>query len=155
MFCSNVGEAMVSKGFATVIRYRQDDDQRASCYDDLLSAEAKAIKSAKGLHNKKETPLHRVADISSVCIITDISVYRFMKFSKFVYTSPVSMQPSGCSYVGDAHKGSLFLFPQSCRCSGQMLAQQSVEQILIQNVFFPGFGKSKRLLTIPATSRSY
>ncbi|XP_071517216.1 staphylococcal nuclease domain-containing protein 1 isoform X2 [Panulirus ornatus] len=61
----NVAEAMVSKGYATVIRYRQDDDQRASCYDDLLSAEAKAIKSGKGLHNKKETPIHRVADISS------------------------------------------------------------------------------------------
>ncbi|XP_042223849.1 staphylococcal nuclease domain-containing protein 1-like [Homarus americanus] len=61
----NVGEAMVSKGYATVIRYRQDDDQRASCYDDLLSAEAKAIKSLKGIHNKKETPIHRVADISS------------------------------------------------------------------------------------------
>ncbi|KAK4295717.1 hypothetical protein Pmani_031744 [Petrolisthes manimaculis] len=61
----NVAEAMVSKGYATVIRYKQDDDQRASCYDDLLSAEAKAIKSAKGIHNKKEVPLHRVADISS------------------------------------------------------------------------------------------
>ncbi|XP_064077337.1 staphylococcal nuclease domain-containing protein 1-like [Macrobrachium nipponense] len=61
----NVAEAMVSKGFATVVRYKQDDDQRASCYDDLLSAEAKAIKSAKGLHNKKERPIHRVADISS------------------------------------------------------------------------------------------
>ncbi|KAK7063179.1 nuclease domain-containing protein [Halocaridina rubra] len=61
----NVAEAMVSKGFANVVRYRQDDDQRASCYDDLLSAEAKAIKSAKGLHNKKERPIHRVADISS------------------------------------------------------------------------------------------
>merc|ERR1711962_77649 len=60
----NVAEAMVSKGFATVVRYRQDDDQRASCYDDLLSAEAKAIKSVKGLHNKKEIPIHRVADIS-------------------------------------------------------------------------------------------
>lgn len=59
---------MVSKGLATVIRYRQDDDQRASCYDDLLSAEAKATKSNKGLHNKKETPIHRVADLSSVSI---------------------------------------------------------------------------------------
>ena len=56
----------MSKGYATVIRYRQDDDQRASCYDDLLSAEAKASKSSKGLHNKKETPIHRVADLSSV-----------------------------------------------------------------------------------------
>ncbi|XP_076036932.1 staphylococcal nuclease domain-containing protein 1 [Oratosquilla oratoria] len=61
----NIGEAMVSKGYATVIRYRQDDDQRASCYDDLLSAEAKAIKSGKGLHNKKEVPIHRVAEVSS------------------------------------------------------------------------------------------
>jgi len=60
----NVAEAMVSKGFATVVRYKQDDDKRASCYDDLLSAEAKAIKSAKGLHNKKDIPIHRVADIS-------------------------------------------------------------------------------------------
>ncbi|ROT73426.1 nuclease domain-containing protein 1 [Penaeus vannamei] len=60
----NVAEAMVSKGLATVVRYRQDDDQRASCYDDLLSAEAKAIKTNKGLHNKKETPIHRIADIS-------------------------------------------------------------------------------------------
>lgn len=59
----------MSKGYATVIRYRQDDDQRASCYDDLLSAEAKAIKSGKGLHNKKETPIHRVADISSVSFL--------------------------------------------------------------------------------------
>lgn len=44
----NVAEAMVAKGLATVIRYRQDDDQRAACYDDLLAAEAKAIKGSKG-----------------------------------------------------------------------------------------------------------
>ncbi|MCL4136789.1 UNVERIFIED_CONTAM: hypothetical protein GTU68_060303, partial [Idotea baltica] len=60
----NVAQALVSKGLATVVRYRQDDDQRASCYDDLLSAEAKAIKDIKGLHSKKDIPIHRVADIS-------------------------------------------------------------------------------------------
>ncbi|XP_072045647.1 staphylococcal nuclease domain-containing protein 1-like [Amphiura filiformis] len=60
----NVGEALVGKGFATVIRYRQDDDQRSSNYDDLLSAEARASKNSKGLHSKKEVPLHRVADLS-------------------------------------------------------------------------------------------
>lgn len=65
---------MVSKGLATVIRYRQDDDQRASCYDDLLSAEAKATKSNKGLHNKKETPIHRVADLSSVSVFVCLSL---------------------------------------------------------------------------------
>lgn len=60
----NVAEAMVSRGLATCIRYRQDDDQRAACYDDLLSAEAKAVKGAKGLHDKKETPIHRFTDVS-------------------------------------------------------------------------------------------
>ncbi|KAM9401815.1 staphylococcal nuclease domain-containing protein 1 [Salvelinus alpinus] len=60
----NIAEALISKGFATVIRYRQDDDQRSSHYDELLAAEARAIKNGKGLHSKKEVPIHRVADIS-------------------------------------------------------------------------------------------
>ena len=51
---------------ATVLRYRQDDDQRAGCYDDLLSAEAKAIKSNKGLHNKKGLTALKVSDLSTV-----------------------------------------------------------------------------------------
>nr|CAG4641473.1 EOG090X01F7 [Eurycercus lamellatus] len=60
----NVAEALVSKGYATVIRYRQDDDQRSSRYDELLAAEMKAAKTAKGVHDKKEAPTHRVADLS-------------------------------------------------------------------------------------------
>uniref|UniRef100_A0A8C5FCE5 Staphylococcal nuclease domain-containing protein 1 n=1 Tax=Gadus morhua TaxID=8049 RepID=A0A8C5FCE5_GADMO len=62
--CRNIAEALVSKGLATIIRYRQDDDQRSSHYDELLAAEARAIKNGKGLHSKKEVPIHRVADIS-------------------------------------------------------------------------------------------
>ena len=65
--CSNVAEALVSKGLATVVRYRQGDDQRSSCYDDLLKAEDRAEKKAVGVHSKKESPLVRVADISGVC----------------------------------------------------------------------------------------
>ncbi|XP_066992984.1 staphylococcal nuclease domain-containing protein 1 [Anabrus simplex] len=60
----NVAEAMVSKGFATVVRYRQDDDQRSSHYDELLAAEIKANKSGNGIHAKKNIPSHRVADVS-------------------------------------------------------------------------------------------
>ncbi|XP_076334684.1 staphylococcal nuclease domain-containing protein 1-like isoform X2 [Tachypleus tridentatus] len=60
----NVAEALISKGLATVIRYRQDDDQRSTHYDELLAAEMKAQKSGKGLHSKKETPVHRVVDLS-------------------------------------------------------------------------------------------
>lgn len=58
---------MVSKGLATVVRHRQDDDQRSSHYDDLLVAETKATKSQKGIHAKKDIPSHRVVDITLVC----------------------------------------------------------------------------------------
>lgn len=58
-----MAEALVSKGLATVIRYRPDDDQRSSRYDDLLSAEAKALKSQLGLHSKKDCPPLRVTEI--------------------------------------------------------------------------------------------
>ncbi|KFM78204.1 Nuclease domain-containing protein 1, partial [Stegodyphus mimosarum] len=60
----NVAEALVSKGFAKVVRYRADDDQRSAHYDELLSAEAKAIKSGKGMHSKKDNPVHRVVELS-------------------------------------------------------------------------------------------
>lgn len=61
----NIAEALVSKGLGTVIRHRQDDDSRSSHYDKLLEAESKAIKSASGVHAKKDIPTHRtVADTS-------------------------------------------------------------------------------------------
>lgn len=49
----NVAEAIIGKGLATVIRYRQDDDQRSSHYDDLLAAEQQANKGAKGKQRYK------------------------------------------------------------------------------------------------------
>jgi staphylococcal nuclease domain-containing protein 1 len=60
----NVAEALVSKGLATVIRYRQGDDQRSSCYDDLLKSEDRAEKKAVGVHSKKDQPMIRVADVA-------------------------------------------------------------------------------------------
>jgi len=60
----NIAEALISKGLATVLRHRQDDDQRSSCYDDLLVAETRAVKNGKALHSKKDTPTHRIADLS-------------------------------------------------------------------------------------------
>lgn len=60
-----MAEALVSKGLASVIRYRVDDDQRSARYDELQSAESKAEKSQLGIHNKKETPTHRVTEIDA------------------------------------------------------------------------------------------
>ncbi|CAH1129973.1 unnamed protein product [Ceutorhynchus assimilis] len=61
----NVAEALVSKGLATVVRYRQDDDQRSCRYDELLKAETKAEKSQLGVHSKKDGAPLRVTEIDS------------------------------------------------------------------------------------------
>lgn len=63
-YCSNLAELLVGKGLATVVRYRQDDDQRSSRYDDLLAAEAQAIKGVKGVHSKKEGAGVRINDLT-------------------------------------------------------------------------------------------
>merc|ERR1712142_568504 len=60
----NIAEALVSKGYCTVVRYKQDDDQRSSHYDDLLAAESKAEKKALGVHSKKAPSALKVSDIS-------------------------------------------------------------------------------------------
>ena len=64
--CSNVAEALVSKGLGKVVRYRMDDDQRSSAYDPLLAAEARAEKKGVGVHSKKDASVIHVADVSGV-----------------------------------------------------------------------------------------
>lgn len=59
-----MAETLVSKGLATVVRYRQDDDQRSSHYDELLAAETKAAKSLKGVHGRKDQATIRVHEIT-------------------------------------------------------------------------------------------
>lgn len=49
----NVAEALILKGLASVVRYRQGDENRSSQYDQLLAAESKAEKSRKGIHSLK------------------------------------------------------------------------------------------------------
>ncbi|XP_068621678.1 staphylococcal nuclease domain-containing protein 1 [Battus philenor] len=61
---TNIAEALVSKGLATVWLYRNDNDQRSSHYDKLLEAELKAQKAAIGVHAKKDIPTHRIQDTS-------------------------------------------------------------------------------------------
>ena len=80
-----MGEALISKGLATVVRYGQTDDRRASDYDLLLAAEAKAQKSLKGIYGKKEsgTAMQHVVDI------TGVRKSRDMRNKRSRYTSPM------------------------------------------------------------------
>ncbi|EDQ88259.1 uncharacterized protein MONBRDRAFT_9233 [Monosiga brevicollis MX1] len=61
----NVGEALVSKGYATVLRYKADDDQRASGYDNLMAAETRAIKNKRGVHSTGEATPLRITEVSN------------------------------------------------------------------------------------------
>ncbi|XP_073951545.1 staphylococcal nuclease domain-containing protein 1 [Choristoneura fumiferana] len=61
---TNMAEALVSKGYATVVRYSKDNDQRSSHYDKLLEAELKAQNAGLGINAKKDIPTHRVQDTS-------------------------------------------------------------------------------------------
>ncbi|XP_018575956.1 staphylococcal nuclease domain-containing protein 1 [Anoplophora glabripennis] len=72
----NVAEALVSKGLATVVKYRPDDDQRSSRYDDLLTAENKAVKSQLGVHSKKDNPGLRVTEIDAARAKLELSAFQ-------------------------------------------------------------------------------
>lgn len=50
---ANVGELLIQRGFATVVRHRRDDEDRSPFFDDLLAAEAAAASEGKGLHSGK------------------------------------------------------------------------------------------------------
>lgn len=58
--CSNVAEALISKGFASTVRHRQDDDHRSSRYDDLLAAEMRYVLSGLVSSVKLETETARI-----------------------------------------------------------------------------------------------
>ncbi|KAI9597394.1 transcription factor [Syncephalis fuscata] len=60
----NVAELLVSRGLAGIIRYRKDDDNRASTYDQLLIAEDTATKAGKGIHSGKPKAAPRYTDAS-------------------------------------------------------------------------------------------
>ncbi|KAJ9060508.1 hypothetical protein DSO57_1030164 [Entomophthora muscae] len=60
----DIGETLVSKGLAFVIRHRRDDDNRAANYDNLLVAEEEAKAANVGVHSDKEPPVYRFTDAS-------------------------------------------------------------------------------------------
>ncbi|KAJ3026287.1 UNVERIFIED_CONTAM: hypothetical protein HDU68_005917 [Siphonaria sp. JEL0065] len=60
----NIAEALISRGLATALKHRKDDDNRSPHYDALTLAEDKAVKALKGLHSEKEPPVYRFVDAS-------------------------------------------------------------------------------------------
>ena len=61
---NNLAEALVERGYVSVIRHRQGDEDKSSEIDKLMEVEAKAVADKKGLHSGKEFPLPRIGDAS-------------------------------------------------------------------------------------------
>ncbi|KAF4280646.1 hypothetical protein KXX16_001899 [Aspergillus fumigatus] len=61
---TNVALALVEAGYASVIRHRQDDEDRSPDYDSLLIAEAEAQKDGKGMWSPKPSKPKQYQDYS-------------------------------------------------------------------------------------------
>ncbi|KAI8239019.1 Nuclease domain-containing protein 1 [Colletotrichum sp. SAR 10_99] len=60
----NIGLILVEEGYATVIRHRKDDTDRAPNYDELLAAQEKAKEEKKGIWSGKAPKLKQWVDAS-------------------------------------------------------------------------------------------
>ncbi|KAG7139968.1 Staphylococcal nuclease domain-containing protein 1 like [Verticillium longisporum] len=60
----NIGLLLVEHGYATVIRHRKDDTDRASNYDELLAAQEKAKEEKKGIWSGKAPKIKQYIDVS-------------------------------------------------------------------------------------------
>lgn len=61
---ANVGELLIQRGFATVVRHRRDDEDRSPFFDDLLAAESTAATDGKGLHSGKAASVPNFVEAS-------------------------------------------------------------------------------------------
>ncbi|KAH7316601.1 hypothetical protein B0I35DRAFT_433503 [Stachybotrys elegans] len=60
----NIGLAIVEAGYASVIRHRKDDTDRAPNYDELLAAQEKAKEEGKGMWSGKPQKAKQYSDLS-------------------------------------------------------------------------------------------
>ncbi|KZT24206.1 transcription factor [Neolentinus lepideus HHB14362 ss-1] len=51
---ANIAEQLIEKGLASVVRHRQDDENRSPDYDKLMAAEQTALTETRGIHSGKE-----------------------------------------------------------------------------------------------------
>ncbi|CEH17477.1 Transcriptional coactivator p100 [Ceraceosorus bombacis] len=61
---ASVGELLIQRGLATVMRHRRDDEQRSPEFDKLVSAESVAVAEKKGMHSGKKTEAPKYVDAS-------------------------------------------------------------------------------------------
>lgn len=105
---TNIGEALVSRGLASVIRYRPDDEARSHCYDALLEAELKAQKSGKGIFgNSKDAGIIRIVDLSS-----DLS--KAKQFLPFLLRTSTARKDAVIEFVYSPSRVKVYIPKENC-----------------------------------------
>ncbi|WCJ36376.1 TUDOR-SN protein 1 [Euphorbia peplus] len=101
----NVGELMVARGFATVVRHR-DFEERSNFYDSLLAAESRAASTKKGIHSAKEPPATHIQDL------TLLSAKKARDYLPFLQRS--RKMNAVVDYVLSGHRFKLLLPKETC-----------------------------------------
>lgn len=101
----NVAEMVVSHGYARVVRHREFEE-RSNYYDVLLTAEAKANASKKGIHSQKEPPAQHIQDL------TNATAKRTKDFLPFLQRS--RRLPAIVEYVLSGHRFKLLIPKETC-----------------------------------------
>lgn len=101
----NVAEMVVSNGYARVVRHREFEE-RSNYYDALLTAEAKANASKKGIHSQKEPPAQHIQDL------TNATAKRTKDFLPFLQRS--RRLPAIVEYVLSGHRFKLLIPKETC-----------------------------------------
>lgn len=108
-----------------MVKYRADDDQRSSHYDELLSAEIKASKSVKGIHGKKDHATVRVNEINVswfsfqviVCIVHLMFVFKDAARAKqYLQSFKRTKMDAIVEFVASGSRLRLFIPKDSCLC---------------------------------------
>ncbi|KAM7273402.1 hypothetical protein ACFE04_028066 [Oxalis oulophora] len=102
---TNVGEWLVGRGFATVIRHR-DFEERSNYYDALLAAESRAISGKKGTHSARDPPGMHIQDLSMAASKKARDFLPFLQRLRCV--------PAVVEYVFSGHRFKLYIPKETC-----------------------------------------
>lgn len=104
----NIGEALVSRGLATVVKYRADEERKATNYDLLMDGEMKAEKAKKGLHGK-EGQAKKIVDLS----FDSSKAKSFMPF--LIKSGSMGVRKDGCvEHVYSSSRIKVFIPKENC-----------------------------------------
>ncbi|KAF9352123.1 hypothetical protein BGX34_000166 [Mortierella sp. NVP85] len=111
----NVGEQLVLKGLADVIKSRED---RSQFYDQLLVAETKAKEEGKGKHTTKEPPKYKWSDASE-------NATKAKQFLPFFQRS--GRTQAIVDYVANGSRFKLIIPKENCKITFVLGGQRDVE----------------------------